>query len=147
MRRLRTKLYDLRCALSTVSENFDIIILVETWLNDSITDAELGFDNFNIFRVDRDSINSDYLRGGGVLIAVKNHLFSRVLKLSVASVEQLFVDIRLEHKHIIIGTVYVPPASDLSVYESHCLSVEEVITMLPNADLLIAGDYNLSHTH
>lgn len=67
--------------------------------------------------------------------------------MTVASVEQLFVNIRLEHKHIIIGTIYLPPASNPSVYESHCLSVEELITLSPNADFLIVGDSNLPHTH
>lgn len=65
MRGLRTKLCDLRFALSCMAEDYDVIILVETWLNDSIKDAELGFNNFNVFRMDRNSDNSVYLRGGG----------------------------------------------------------------------------------
>lgn len=49
MRGLRTKLSELRCALMSASVNYDIIILVETWLNASIADAELGMENFKIF--------------------------------------------------------------------------------------------------
>lgn len=114
---MRTKLNDLRCALSVKAIEFDIIILVETWLNDSISDLVLGFNNYNIFRLDRNSVNSNFSRGDGVLIAIRNCLCSRALNISVSSVEQLFVDIQLDGKHLIIGTVYIPPASGVYIYE------------------------------
>ena len=83
MRGLRTKLVKLRCALACLSEKFDIIILVETWLNDTISDSELGFEGFNIFRCDRNPANSSNSRGGGILIAVRSCFFSRVLNVTV----------------------------------------------------------------
>lgn len=146
MRGLRTKLSDLRCTLSCLAEDYDVIVLVETWLNSSIRDAELGFNDFNVFRMDRNSDNSDCLRGGGVLIAVRNCFLSRILKTTVTDVEQLFVDIRRDRERLIIGAAYLPPASDLSVYERHCHAMEEVLCLSPNADIIIAGDYNLPRT-
>lgn len=115
---------------------------METWLNDSIADAELGFENYNVFRVDRNSKNSKYLREGNVLVAVRKDLFRRAIKVSVSDIEQLYVDVRLGHTHVIVGTVYLPPTSD-PVYESHCLSINEIIALSPNSDILIVGDYNL----
>lgn len=135
----------MRVALSSVSEDFDIIVLVETWLNDSISDAELGFEDYCVYRQDRNSANSSHLRGGGVLIAVRKNLLSRMLRVTVSDVEQLFVEVGLKNKHLIVGSVYLPPNSDLFVYETHCLSVEEVMKLSPNADILIMGDYNLPH--
>lgn len=145
MRGLRTKLCELHAEISVASEWYDVIILVETWLCDGIADSELGLEDFNVYRVDRSSDNSKYLRGGGVLIAVRKNLFSKRLKTLVVCVEHLFVDIRLEHKNIIIGTVYLPPLSDPCIYDSHCRSIEEAKNMSPGAEILIVGDYNLPH--
>lgn len=70
MRGLRTKLFDLRCAIVSSTVPYDIILLTETWLNDNIADSELGFFNYNVFRMDRNVNNSVSSRGGSVLIAV-----------------------------------------------------------------------------
>ncbi|XP_077288638.1 uncharacterized protein LOC143913014 isoform X2 [Arctopsyche grandis] len=45
----------------------DILVLTETWLDDSVHDAELLDGTYSIFRKDRPT------RGGGVLIAVKSY--------------------------------------------------------------------------
>jgi len=52
------------------------------------------------------------MRGDGVLIAIRNNLTSRALEITTKCVEQLFVDIRLNNKHIVIGAVYLPPLSE-----------------------------------
>lgn len=108
MRGLRSKLNDLRCALAVTAVDFDVIILVETWLNDSLSDSELGFGNYNIFRLDRNPENSVFSRGGGVLIAVRNCLCSRALSIAVANIEQLFVDVRVNGKHMILARFMFP---------------------------------------
>jgi len=50
---LRTKLCELRLAVLTAPEPYDVIVLVETWLNGDISDAELGLANYSLFRIDR----------------------------------------------------------------------------------------------
>lgn len=50
------------------------------------------------------------------------------------------MEVGLKNKHLIVGSVYLPPGSDPSIYETHCLSVEEIITMFPNAEVLVVGD-------
>ena len=49
---------------------FDVIALTETWLNNSITDYEVIPNGYQIFRKDR----STGKRGGGVLLAVKDSI-------------------------------------------------------------------------
>jgi len=49
--------------------NYDIVCLNETWLNDNVFDAELGFNDYNLYRDDRNLMYGK-LRGGGVLIAI-----------------------------------------------------------------------------
>jgi len=87
------------------SEPYDVIILVETWLSGDVSDAELGLANYSLFRFDRNPNTSVHTRGGGVLIAVKSSLFCREIKTYVDCVEQIFVDIHFDHKHLIVGAV------------------------------------------
>jgi len=112
-----------------------------------VPDSELGLANYNIFRLDRNPSTSVHIRGGGVMIAVKNNLFCRELKTSVDCVEQTFISINIGHKHIIVGAVYIPPLSDVDVYTAHCNSIENILSVSPNADILIIGDYNLPNIH
>jgi len=143
VRGLKTKLSDLRSAVLSTSEPFDILIFTETWLSDDVLDSELGLANYNLFRCDRNPSTSVHSRGGGVVIAVKNGLFCRELRSSVEYVEQIFVDIHIDYKHLVIGAVYIPPSSDVNVYNAHCNAVESIFSMSPNVDILIVGDYNL----
>jgi len=53
------------------SSDFQIIGVSETWLNDTITDCEILFKAYSIYRKDRGSSS------GGVLLAISNELPSR----------------------------------------------------------------------
>ena len=59
--------------ISSLVCNYDVIALSETWLNFSINDGELFHSDFTVYRCDRNSLSSVYLRGGGVLISVRTH--------------------------------------------------------------------------
>ena len=50
--------------------SFDIIEITETWLK-AIASSALFNDRYDVFRMDRNSSNSQKTRGGGVLIAAK----------------------------------------------------------------------------
>jgi len=73
-----------------------IIIFVETWLSNDV--PELGFLNYNLFRLNRNPDTNVHFRGGGVLIAIKNSLLNRELRSSVYCVEQICIDIHIDHK-------------------------------------------------
>lgn len=96
VRGLRTKIHDLRSAILLASESYDIIVLVETWLSNDILDAELGLNDYKLFRFDRNSDTSMYIRGEGILIAVNRRLPNRAIVTSISSVEQLFVNNNLK---------------------------------------------------
>lgn len=53
------------------SNTFDIIVITETWLLESIADAELFDKRYLVFRRDRDYTTTGQTQGGGVLIAVR----------------------------------------------------------------------------
>ena len=64
------KLDELRAAI--LIHKPDIICIVETWLDESISDNEVGIQNYDIVRLDRNR------HGGGILIYV-NSSFSHSL--------------------------------------------------------------------
>ena len=55
-----------------LSCDFDLIAITETWLSNSTLNGEILSSNYTIYRRDRAS------RGGGVLLAVKDHLSSKL---------------------------------------------------------------------
>lgn len=66
-RSVHNKVFYLQALL--LMDSFHIVAITETWLDSDFGDHELLVDGFNIFRKDRES-----QRGGGVLLAVINHL-------------------------------------------------------------------------
>ena len=144
VRGLRTKLEDLKNAIMCSAVHYDILIFVETWLNESISSSELGLSNFNIFRVDRSSRTSSFSRGG-VLVAVKSSLSSFRIHPIWDDLEQIFVRVRLQHKYIIFGALYLPPASHPDLFEKHVGCVSQIFQDFSEDVFCFFGDYNLPH--
>ncbi|KAL1448656.1 hypothetical protein WDU94_014028 [Cyamophila willieti] len=90
-RGLRTKLHKMTTGLP--AHESDIYFLAETWLNDSVNSAELGFLHHSVYRTDRSPDNSIYKEGGGVLIAVKKNIPSY----------QVSVHFRATGKHLMLS--------------------------------------------
>lgn len=109
---------------------FDIIALSETWLSPSISNSELDFNNYIIYRCDRSPLTSVYKRGGGVLVAVRSHLNSKMLNVTVKCIEHVFVQIKLRSNVIIICCVYIPPSSPITLYEQFFLSITNFICLI-----------------
>lgn len=93
------------------SSEYDVIILIETWLKLLILSSEL-FDPeiWQVFRCDREQCSGDLRDGGGVLVAVKLNLSPEHVSInSVSHIEEEWVRIRLAYKSLILGAVYIPP--------------------------------------
>lgn len=139
---LKTKLHEL-------SENvnycriYDAIILVESWLSEDISDAELNFKAFNIFRLDRNFSTSEKSRGGGIIIAVNKRYNAHTILCKVDNVEHLFVSVSTSFGKFVLGGVYIPPNSPLEVYQAHCDALDDLNLDYKDSDIIIAGDYNL----
>lgn len=141
VRGLRTKLQDVY--LESHNLNYDVIILTETWLLDSIPSSELFCPSYSVYRRDRDSSTSLKQRGGGVLIAVRSDYPSSLIKLPSNFCEEIYVSLLIENKEYVFGGVYLPPDSGLDVYHHHVSSVDYLLTRCPNSAFCIAGDYNM----
>ena len=86
-------------------DDFDLIAIAETWLNDSVFDSEILINGgYNIFRKDRSKETSDKQDGGGVILAVNSNLnASRRHDLEEDKLEILWVQVHLDCKR----SVYV----------------------------------------
>lgn len=138
---MRTKIEDFREGLNLC--DYSVIILLETWLNDSFSNCEISVPGYNIFRTDRNGATSQKMRGGGVLIAVSSKLKSVQVNLCNDVIEQTFVEVKVGKKSFIVGGVYIPPNSANERYEQHNLSVLDVRERYPSSSFLVFGDFNL----
>ncbi|XP_062542084.1 uncharacterized protein LOC134210075 [Armigeres subalbatus] len=115
--------------LAVSDQCFDIIVLVETWLNDVTLSSQIFGPAYEVFRCDRNSNNSRKSVGGGVLIAVNSSLKSKaVVNTSWDCLEQVWTTIELRDRKLYLCALYIPPLSvrDMGYVETHFL-----------------GDYNL----
>lgn len=119
------------------------IFFTVTWLNSSITNSELGFDNFNVFRLDRNVNNSNNSEGGGVLIAVKKHIACKTISLSKNNIETIFLSLKLDQKKIIISCTYIPPNSSLTIYQDFANILQDIVCKNNKSHFFICGDLNL----
>ena len=102
---------------SVASEDFDVILLTETWLCSDIDSCDLFDYRYNVFRKDRDSSTSIFNRGGGVAIAVKNCFSAVQLEVPDLELECLWISINLKfQRKMLLCIVYFPPTSSLETY-------------------------------
>ena len=143
VRGLKTKLSELR--LSLAMSQYDVIVLTETWLDETVSDGELSFDGYQIHRCDRDFAATGKSQGGGVLICVRFGIDCEVLHPSnlLQTCEELWLSLSVKGVVDIVGAIYIPPAADVSVYEQFCASVETFMQRFPAKRLLCCGDFNL----
>lgn len=103
----------------------------------------MGFLNYNVYRCDRNVNTSSLSRGGGVLIAVDNKLYSELLITSSCSLEIVFVLIKLDNRICIVSSVYFPISSSVDLYTSYFDIVGNMLNNYVNAQFLLFGDFNL----
>lgn len=75
---MRGKCKDLFVKLQ--SSQYNVLIFVETWLNDTFQNEEIFGDKWLVYRQDRNYAATNTSRGGGVLIAVHHTLASDEIK-------------------------------------------------------------------
>ena len=146
---IRGKLFEFNSHFDVFSSqnDFDVISVTETWLNESVYDQEILFNSdYNIFRRDRNSSTSTKKDGGGVLLAVNSRLASLRRCDLETNMEILWVEIRVDvSRSVFLGTVYLPPNSDLSVVSNFDASVDKVRAEAKSKDsIIILGDFNMS---
>ncbi|XP_053969185.1 uncharacterized protein LOC128870557 [Anastrepha ludens] len=140
---LRTKSNQLLAFSSHM--DYDIFVLIETWLNENFFDNEFFDPNlYHVYRKDRDVEKTGLCRGGGVLIAVQRKYSSSLvsLKNNDTLLDQLCVSVH-GASNILICASYIPPSSIDTLYKAH---VDNVLALTSNnGNFCVLGDFNLSN--
>ena len=131
--------------LNVLQQHNDLLLLSETWLNNTVYNSELFDSRYKIYRKDRDFKQKGKKDGGGVLMAVSKRLFSEQLKNLENDDEYIVVKIRSSSKNnqnIIICLAYFPPKTNSETYKKF---FNMIFTFLQSSNdrLLIVGDFNI----
>jgi len=128
------KRLDFLAKLSTLTPG--IVLITETYLDNTITDSEIFPPNYTVHRLDRNR------HGGGVLIAVLDTFPSVACPdYGRAGVELLWIRLVISGKPTILGVLYRPP----NFPDSCQLELQSSLSTLPpTAPILLCGDLNLS---
>lgn len=131
-------------------EDYDIVIITESWLLSSINDSEIADDRYDIFRRDRNYTKTGQRFGGGVLILVKRS-FNAVRNMNFqSSLEDIWVSFLIKdttrHRRmnrINICSFYIPDGvnytADLEIYLE---KLSSNVTGHPDDLFLVTGDFN-----
>ena len=87
-----------------IQEDYNIVAITESWLDDSYLDCEIFPSNYHVFRNDRNS------HGGGVLLAVKDVLCPiDKHEFDIKDHEIIWVEFKSPKGRVLIGVFYRPP--------------------------------------
>ncbi|XP_068756536.1 uncharacterized protein [Montipora capricornis] len=137
-RSIRNKVFDLQALL--FMDSFDVVVIVETWLDRKYQDFELKLEGYNIFRKDRCN-----RRGGGVLIAVRNHISCIHRSDLEVKLEMIALEIRPNPTICVLLSAFyrLPDADELFLSQLREFLVKYSRTGLSN--LVVTGDFNFPH--
>ena len=124
--------------IETELQNFDVISITETWLDQRTSDLDLNIKGFNLFRRDRPGDNH-----GGICVYVRDNIYScRRNAIELPNIECVWVEVIVQGRKQLIGTFYRPPNSSNAVMTSIEDSIGQAFdTNIQN--ILITGDFNL----
>lgn len=126
---------------NVTNNNYDIIMITETWLLDSIASEELFDNRYLVYRRDR----KEQKRGGGVLIALKKHLVAHERNDWNTNAEDIWVTISIKNFiKIHLCCVYIPPGVNHSHNINEFMNKLCELRALHHDDhFVISGDFNL----
>ena len=141
IRSLKNKEHYLMVKDFVLKQRLDIFTISETWLDNSITDTEIEFPGYGLFRLDRDG-----KRGGGVCAYInqtfKCETVNELSYIADSGLHQLWLQIQvMNFRSFFVCTAYRPPGTSLSCFEN---DFSETLTsaLSFNKPIYILGDLN-----
>ena len=133
---------DATISLSTelTTNNIDLCFISETWLNNNVPSNLICPDGYVIVRKDR----ADGRRGGGVAIVCRNDWSIRPIT-SGNNFECLWCEISTPNSKYYTASIYHPPDplyDESALLEYLSESMEQILSDLPTARIIVAGDVN-----
>ena len=124
------------------SHDAQIVAVTETWLNETVVDAELLPPNYFIYRKDRHDTVANK-RGGGVLLAIDQQIASKRRADLETQCEIIVCEIKtIHHPKVAIVLCYRPPDTDRILFNNH---LENVLfnVFKEFTFVCLLGDFNL----
>ena len=143
---LRVCLWNCRSAnhkkeqISVMLKSIDILVVIETWLDQSTTHLNLSYPGFNVLRQDRSN-----KQGGGIAFIIRKNIAYYTLKNFISphsEFEILGIKITNFKKPLHIISVYKPP--DLNLKQEEWDTLFQQCESLKNT--LLIGDFNSHNT-
>lgn len=149
VRGLKTKSISLEQGLMKNVCNADILCLNETWFDEDICNSSFTKEDFEVYRIDRKFHEVDVNRGGGVLIAIKQHIRTSCLDLSSIAKINPKIDIvgckiHLNNtKCLYLVTVYIPSNVLTNDFDEFVNAFITYHANTPNNEnFVLLGDFN-----
>jgi hypothetical protein len=135
---VENKLDDL--VLRAVHEDYAIMALSETWLDDSIANERLKIDGYEMERNDRNR------QGGGVAFYVRNDIGYKLCHdLGSDLFEVLWIKVFVPGGFVMFGVLYIPPelgANDIREFMDYLERSIDAINQSSALSIIITGDFN-----
>jgi len=121
-------------------QSHDVIGIVETWATNSINDAELATEGYNMFRADRMTC-----KGGGLIMYIHEKLKSFLCNdmMNTNFKESLWCVIEAEEGKFLIGLCYRSTSSNASNDESLLKLLQKTADKRGISHFMIMSDFNL----
>ena len=115
---------------------FDIITLCETWLNDTISDNEIGLDGYDLIRKDRNR------SGGGVVMYIRNMISYKVRSdIMPDTLETITIEVaKYRAKPFFINTWYRAPNTPSEVFDKYESGIKKLDS--EDKEIICIGDLN-----
>ena len=132
---LYSKIDEIKLLISQ-QQNIHIMGFCETFLSETLSNAQLRLDNFELFRKDRNTL------GGGLVLYIQEQLTcTRRFDLETDFVESIWLEIHQQHsKSILLCYAYRPPSSNADWLQYFSDSLEKAF--LDQKECIIMGDFN-----
>ena len=138
--------------LFVLFDDYDIILLSETWLNNTFDSRLINRDGFVLYRQDRDK--KIIKKGGGLAIYIKSEIAvhaSVIHEISdvTCNLEQLWVYVREPgRKYYVADVMYRPPAGCMRNFlEEMKDSLKYVFDNMSRGEHIIMGDFDIDFSH
>ena len=142
---LPAKVDELKILLENLANKghpIDIVLVCETFLTTEKVNL-CQIDNYTLLETHRKN-----QRGGGVALYINKRIkFEERMDLQVfdeGQIESHFIEIELNKKHVIVGELYRPPATDLSKFFEQYTAILEKINF-ENKTLILGTDQNIDY--
>lgn len=129
--------------------DFDIVVITESWLHSLVSDSLIHKDGYNLFRLDRQTANSQGIikQGGGICMYIKDNFTvesSNCFAGSNADYEIFHLKISKGfHKRINLIGVYRPPDGRYKTCIDELDRICSEIKSRHDGNLVVLGDFNI----